>query len=159
MSDWTHLDANGRPCMVDVTAKGLSRRVAIAAGSIRLQAPTIQAIADNTVPKGNVLLVAQIAGIQAAKQTHTLIPLCHPLPITKVDVETSTDASLGRVDVKATVSCTSRTGVEMEALTAVTVALLTIYDMCKAVDKTMEISEVKLLKKTKTALESGGANE
>lgn len=156
MGEFTHLDHKGEPKMVDVSGKPISRREAVAEGYIRLSQSTLEAIKDNTVPKGNVLTVARIAGIQAAKQTHILIPLCHPLPLTKVDV----DAQLGPegVRVEARVVCASQTGVEMEALTAVSVALLTVYDMCKALDKFMEIYGTRLLSKTKVPAGEGGGS-
>ncbi len=141
------MDSNGEARMVDVSDKPVSHREALAEGFISLSALTVASIRDNLVPKGNVLTVAKIAGIQAAKQTHILIPLCHPLPLTKVDVDT--EVLDQGIRIQAKVRCSSQTGVEMEALTAVSVALLAIYDMCKALDKSMEISGIKLLKKTK----------
>jgi len=149
----THLDGEGRASMVDVSGKKPQLRVARAEGRIRLAESTVALIRENRTPKGSVLSTAQIAGIQAAKQTHHLIPLCHPLPLTKVDVELHLE-DLG-IRVESRVVCTGRTGVEMEALTAVSVALLTVYDMCKAVDKHMEIGEIRLLEKTKTDLADG----
>lgn len=148
MKRLTHIAADGRAQMVDVSAKPLSTRTAIAEGRIILARETVSLIRRNEVAKGDVIATARLAGIQAAKRTAHLIPLCHTIPLSevKIDIELSKDA--------ATVSCTARTvaqtGVEMEALTGVSVALLTIYDMCKAVDKQMVIGEVRLLKKTKT---------
>jgi cyclic pyranopterin phosphate synthase len=153
MGKLSHVDERGRPRMVDVSDKGLSERRAEAAGFIRLAPETVRLIGADAIAKGNVLVCAELAGIQAAKQTATLIPLCHPLPLTGIAVE----CILGPAGVAAhsTVRCTERTGVEMEALTAVAVALLTVYDMCKAVDKAMVISDVKLLSKTKRAAAGG----
>jgi len=148
--EFTHLDGEGMPCMVDVTPKVVSFRVAEATGSILMAASTIEAVRENRVKKGNVLAVAVVAGIQAAKQTSSLIPLCHPLPLTRVDVVPRVEDD--RIVVNATVACSSQTGVEMEALTAVSVALLTIYDMCKALDKGMEMVGVRLVSKSKTPL-------
>lgn len=156
MGEFTHLDQKGEPKMVDVSGKPVSRREAVAEGYIRLSQSTLEAIKDNSVPKGNVLTVARIAGIQAAKQTHILIPLCHPLPLTKVDVDAQ--LVLDGVRVETRVVCASQTGVEMEALTAVSVALLTVYDMCKALDKSMEIHGTRLLSKTKVPVQEGGVS-
>jgi cyclic pyranopterin phosphate synthase len=147
MKELTHLDARGRPSMVDVTGKVVSYRVATARGFIRLQPETIRLVEANQIAKGNVLITAEIAGIQAAKHTAMLIPLCHPLPLTRVKVEARIEAE--GVAVQSEAKCTERTGVEMEALTAVAVALLTVYDMCKAVDTRMVISAVELVSKTK----------
>ena len=144
----SHMDKQGRPRMVDVGGKPLSHRIARASGRIRLQPHTIQLIRANKMGKGNVLTTADLAGVQAAKHTASLIPLCHTLTLSKVHVETVLEAEGARVT--AEVRCTGQTGVEMEALTAVSVALLTIYDMCKAVDKTMEISRIRLVEKKKT---------
>lgn len=151
----THLDAAGKAQMVDVGGKPLSRREAVAEGYITLQKSTLQAIADETVPKGEVLGTARIAGIMAAKRCGELIPLCHPLPVESVEVdfdlpELKPDGQEPvRLRVKATTKITAKTGVEMEALTAIAVAALTIYDMCKAIDKTMVIGEIRLISKTK----------
>jgi len=151
----THLDSQGRAQMVDVGAKPVSAREAVAEGFITLQRSTIQAIADEKVPKGEVFGTARIAGIMAAKRTGDLIPLCHPLPVESVEVafdipELEPDGNEPvRVRIKATTRITGKTGVEMEALTAVSVAALTIYDMCKAIDKTMVIDGIKLLSKKK----------
>jgi cyclic pyranopterin phosphate synthase len=148
MTELSHVDGDGRAVMVDVSGKPLQRRVAKASGRIRMDAKTVSLIAENQIKKGDVLTVAEIAGIQAAKKTSELIPLCHPLPISKIDVDT--DLGEDSVAVTATAACVGQTGVEMEALTAVSVALLTIYDMCKAVDKGMTIGEIVLLEKRKT---------
>ena len=158
MKRLTHIGTDGRAQMVDVSAKPMSKRRAVAAGKIRLQRETLDLIASNQIAKGNVLATARIAGIQAAKQTAQLIPLCHPLPLgdVKIDVVTSNNGA----EVQCTAQTIAQTGVEMEALVGVTVALLTIYDMCKAVDKEMQISDVRLLSKTKQTVhsaESGAA--
>lgn len=143
----THTDDQGKASMVDISAKAPSQREAVAAGHIKLQPPTIQLIRDNLVKKGDVLAVARIAGIQAAKQTQHLIPLCHQIALTGVSVDFVTgDDSITATAVAKTFG---QTGVEMEALTAVSVALLTIYDMCKAVDKTMRIEGIHLVSKSK----------
>jgi len=146
----THIAADGRVRMVDVSGKPLSARVAIASGQIKVKPETVNAIAQNQIAKGNVLAAAQIAGIQAAKRTAELIPLCHPLPLSDIDVEFETNAEV--ITATCTARTTAQTGVEMEALTGVVIALLTIYDMCKAIDDAMEISSVRLLKKTKRAV-------
>jgi cyclic pyranopterin phosphate synthase len=148
MSELSHIDETGKARMVDVGHKNEQLRIAVARGFIKLQPETVMLIRENQVKKGDVLTVAQIAGIQAGKKTSDLIPLCHPLPITKIEVQTVLEEN--GVTVKAEARCIGQTGVEMEALTAVSLALLTIYDMCKAVDKTMEITEIKLVEKTKT---------
>jgi len=137
--------------MVDVSPKPHQKRTAIASGKILLAPNTLTLINDNAIKKGDVLTVARIAGIQAAKQTANLIPLCHTLLLSKVDVETT--VTTDGVDVTATVICQGQTGVEMEALTAVSVALLTIYDMCKAVDKQMTIGNITLNEKTKESIQ------
>jgi len=151
VSELSHVDDGGRPRMVDVGQKPIQRRTARAAGRITMAPSTVELIARNRAKKGDVLTVAQIAGIQAAKRTAELIPLCHPLTLDLVRVE----LSLAEDGVSATseVRCTGRTGVEMEALTAVSVALLTVYDMCKAADKGMRIGEVVLVEKTKHDVE------
>ena len=146
----THITADGRVRMVDVSGKALSARVAIASGQIKVKPETVSAIAQNQIAKGNVFAAAQIAGIQAAKRTAELIPLCHPLPLSNIDVEFETNAKV--ITATCTARTTAQTGVEMEALTGVVIALLTIYDMCKAIDDAMEISSVRLLKKTKRAV-------
>jgi len=144
---FTHVDNQGKAEMVDVSTKPISQRLARASGSIQLNPHTIELIKDNQLKKGDVLSVAKIAGIQAAKQTSNLIPLCHPLLLAKIDLTFSIHAN--HIQVESLVKCTGTTGVEMEALTAVSVALLTIYDMCKAVDKNMKLNEITLLEKTK----------
>jgi cyclic pyranopterin monophosphate synthase len=148
MSGLTHLDAEGRARMVDVSAKDPTRRVAVAAGSVLMQQGTLNLIRSGGVAKGDVLAVARLAGIMAAKRTPDLIPLCHPLALDQVDVELACDPARAAVDITATCRVTGRTGVEMEALTAVSVAALTIYDMCKAVDRGMRITEIRLIKKS-----------
>lgn len=147
MKRLSHVGADGRAQMVDVSAKAMSRRVAVASGKISLQAGTVELIRGNAIAKGDVFATARVAGIQAAKQTAHLIPLCHTIPLGDVRIE------IGLLRDGAEVTCTAttiaQTGVEMEALIGVSVALLTIYDMCKAVDKEMSISDVRLLEKTK----------
>ena len=147
MKKLTHVGRDGRAQMVDVSAKPLSKRRAIARGKIQLQRATLDLIAKDQIAKGNVFATACIAGIQAAKQTAQLIPLCHTLPLSEVNVDIV--ASNDGAEVKCTAQTIAQTGVEMEALVGVTVALLTIYDMCKAVDKRMTIGHVKLLEKKK----------
>lgn len=143
----THLDDEGRIKMVDVGYKSDTERAAVAKGEVRMQPETLRCIAEDNAPKGDVLTTAQIAGIMAAKRTHELIPLCHPLPLTQVDVDFEIDEAASRIEITATARCTGKTGVEMEALTAVSVAALTIYDMAKAVEKTMRIGEIRLVRK------------
>ena len=143
----THLDEAGRAQIVDVTEKAVTAREATAAARVRMQPETLLAIMDGEIPKGDVLAVARIAGIQAAKKCADLIPLCHPLPLTHVDIDFTIDTERACIDVEVRAETVSRTGVEMEALTAVQVALLTIYDMCKAVDRAMVIGDVRLLEK------------
>ena len=152
MKKLTHIGADGRAQMVDVSAKPLSKRRAVARGRIRLQRETLDLIARDQVAKGNVFATARIAGIQAAKQTAQLIPLCHTLPLGEINIDIA--ASKDGAEVKCTARTIAQTGVEMEALMGVTVALLTIYDMCKAVDKQMAITEVRLLEKTKQTVRS-----
>ena len=147
MSELTHLDKDGRASMVDVGHKDTTSREAVAEGSVYMAPTTLAAIRDGAVPKGDVLSSARIAGIMAAKRTPDLIPLCHPLPLTKISVEFEIDEEETRVIIVATVRCQGRTGVEMEALTAVSVAALTIYDMAKALEKTMTIGDIRLLQK------------
>lgn len=147
MSDLTHLDASGQANMVDVSEKEVTSRVAIAEGRIVTRPETIAIIRDGDAKKGDVLGAARLAGIMAAKRTHELIPLCHPLMITKAKVDCVVDEALPGVRVTAEVRVGGQTGVEMEALTAVSVACLTIYDMVKAVDKEMQIEGVRLLEK------------
>ena len=147
MKRFTHISRDGRVQMVDVSAKPTTKRKAIAIGTIRLQRKTLDLIAKDQIAKGNVFATARLAGIQAAKQTAHLIPLCHTLPLgeVRIDIAISKDGA----DVKCTAQTVAQTGVEMEALIGVTVSLLTIYDMCKAVDKRMVISDVHLIQKTK----------
>ena len=144
----THLDKEGRVRMVDVGAKPDTERVAIAKGEVTMRPETLRLIAEKGVPKGDVLAVAQVAGIMAAKRTPDLIPLCHPILLTKVHVEFHIDEAASRIEIAATARSRGRTGVEMEALTAVSVAALTIYDMAKAVEKTMCIGNVHLVYKS-----------
>ncbi|MBV9390632.1 MAG: cyclic pyranopterin monophosphate synthase MoaC [Verrucomicrobia bacterium] len=148
LSEFSHIASDGRIQMVDVSAKQASKRVAIASAFIFLQSETIAAVESNAIGKGNVLLTAQIAGIQAAKRTDELIPLCHSLPIQHAEIEFGVQPN--GIAVSCRTTTTAQTGVEMESLIGATVAALTIYDMCKAVDKAMVISEVKLVSKTKT---------
>jgi cyclic pyranopterin phosphate synthase len=150
MKRLTHVAADGRVRMVDVSAKPLSVRTAIATGKIRLQPETVDLISARRIAKGDVFATARIAGIQAAKQTPQLIPLCHTLPLSDVKIDIIT--SNGGAEVKCTARTVAQTGVEMEALTGVSVTLLTIYDMCKAVDKEMRISDIRLIDKSKTNL-------
>jgi cyclic pyranopterin phosphate synthase len=143
----SHLDDQGRVRMVDVSAKPDSVRSAVARGEVLMQRNTLELIRAGKMKKGDVLTVAQIAGITAAKRTSELIPLCHPLPLSQVEVELALDEALPGVVITATVKTTGKTGVEMEALTAVSVAALTVYDMAKAAEKTMRIQNVRLLEK------------
>jgi cyclic pyranopterin phosphate synthase len=145
--EFSHLDADGTARMVDVGAKPVTRRTAVAGGFVACAPATVRALRDRALPKGDVLTVARIAGIQAAKLTFQLIPLCHGLPLDKVDVDFEIQDR--GVAIRATSVTSAKTGVEMESLTAVTVAALTIYDMCKAVDKEMVIGEVRVVEKTK----------
>jgi cyclic pyranopterin phosphate synthase len=147
MRKLTHLDATGRARMVDVSAKPIQQRTAVARGEIRLLPATVRLIQARRIAKGDVLNTARIAGIQAAKRTADLIPLCHPLAVTHVDVEL--EPGRDRVVITGTATVAAQTGVEMEALTAVAVAALTIYDMCKAADKTMRIGAIRLVSKRK----------
>jgi cyclic pyranopterin phosphate synthase len=150
----THLDAAGRAQMVDVGGKPVTAREAVAEGYVQMAAATLHAIAEQAVPKGEVLGTARVAGILAAKQCGILIPMCHPLPVESVEVDFDVpelepaDGAPVRLYVKSIVRITAKTGVEMEALTAVSVAALTVYDMCKAIDKSMEIGGVRVVKKT-----------
>jgi cyclic pyranopterin monophosphate synthase len=150
MTKLSHVNSDGKANMVDVSHKPQEKRTAKASGKIWLAAQTVELIHQNGIKKGDVLAVARIAGIQAAKQTSALIPLCHPLMLSKIDVETIVVND--GVEVQSTVICQGQTGVEMEALTAVTVALLTIYDMCKAVDKQMWMGDITLVQKIKEAI-------
>ncbi len=147
MDRLSHIGSDGRAQMVDVSAKPMSARTAIAKGKIKLQRKTLDLISKDRIAKGNVFATARLAGIQAAKQTANLIPLCHTLPLSdvKIDIVSARDGT----DVTCTARTVAQTGVEMEALTGVAVALLTIYDMCKAVDKKMQIADVRLIRKTK----------
>ncbi len=147
MKKFSHIDDKGKANMVDVGDKPMQTRTAVAKGFIRLQPETVKLISENQVKKGDVLTIAEIAGIQAAKKTSDLIPLCHPLQITKADVKAVLMDD--GVEVTAILKCIGQTGIEMEALTGVSVALLTVYDMCKAVDKKMEIEGVRLVEKIK----------
>ncbi len=148
MSELTHFDADGRARMVDVTGKGETVREATARGIVRMKPSTLQMIEQGQVAKGDVLAVAQVAGIMAAKRTPDLIPMCHPLPITGVEMQFLLNAEESSVEIAATVKLAGRTGVEMEALTAVSVAALTVYDMCKAVDREMVIDRIRLVHKS-----------
>jgi cyclic pyranopterin phosphate synthase len=143
----THLDEHGRVRMVDVGDKPDTERIAIARGEVHMKKETLELIRVGQMKKGDVLTIAQIAGITASKRTSDLIPLCHPLPISKVDVDILLDDSLPGVVITATVKVTGKTGVEMEALTAVSVAALTVYDMAKAAEKTMRIQNIRLVEK------------
>ena len=144
---FSHLDSEGAARMVDVGEKPIVRRTAVAGGAVRMSPDTVALLRDTALPKGDVLSTARIAGVMAAKKTPELIPLCHGLNLTSVDVEF--EVGHGHIGITATAHASDRTGVEMEALTAVSVAALTVYDMCKAVDKSMAIEEIKLLEKTK----------
>jgi cyclic pyranopterin phosphate synthase len=143
----THLDESGRARMVDVSDKDVTRREATARATVLMQPATARLIASGGVAKGDVLAVAQVAGVMAAKRTPDLIPLCHPLPISGVDMTFELDTEHAQLVIRATVRVTSRTGVEMEALTAVSVAALTVYDMCKAVDRGMTLTNIELVHK------------
>jgi cyclic pyranopterin phosphate synthase len=147
MNRFSHIGSDGRAQMVDVSAKPMSARNAIAKGKIKLQRKTLDLISKDQITKGNVFATARLAGIQAAKHTANLIPLCHTLPLSDVKIDIA--GARGGAEVTCTASTVAQTGVEMEALTGVAVALLTIYDMCKAVDKKMQIADVRLIKKTK----------
>lgn len=147
MSQLTHLDADGHARMVDITDKAITQRVAVAEGFISMQPQTLRLIIEGGHKKGDVLAVARIAGIQAAKKCSELIPLCHPLLLSSIVVECEADTANQRVVIRATCKLAGQTGVEMEALTAASVAALTIYDMCKAVDKTMEIGGIHVVEK------------
>jgi len=144
----THIDSGGRPRMVDVTGKADTNRVAVAKGLVRMQPATFRLIRQGGISKGDVLAVAQLAGIMAAKKTPDLIPLCHPILISSVNIEFQPDEKQSAVEITATVESTGKTGVEMEALTATAVAALTIYDMCKAVDRGMKIENIRLVRKS-----------
>ena len=144
----SHLDASGRARMVDVGDKRVSERVCVARGEVRMAAETLALVSEGRVPKGDVLATARLAGIQAAKRTHEWIPLAHPLPLDAVEVDLEPDPDGARVRVEARVRAHARTGVEMEALVAVSAAALTVYDMCKAVDRGMTLEAVRLVSKT-----------
>lgn len=148
MEELTHINEQGRARMVDVTGKAVTRRTAVARGEVHMNKETFKRIKAGNIQKGDVLAVAQVAGIQAAKHTWELIPMCHPLPLTGIDLTFALPEDPYRVEITAAVSCTGVTGVEMEALTAVSAAALTIYDMCKAVQKDMRIENIRLLSKT-----------
>ncbi len=154
MPELSHLNERGEASMVDVGGKPVQRREATARGCIHMAEATRAAIVDGELPKGDVLAVARIAGIQAAKKTADLIPLCHQLPLSKVAVGFDSTAVAGAIVITCTVRTDAKTGVEMEALTGVSVAALTIYDMCKAIDKQMEIGGIELVEKTKSDLEN-----
>ena len=149
MRKLTHIDTHGEASMVDVSAKPVMFREAVAAGEVRVQRSTLKLIESQTIAKGNVLAAARLAGILAAKKTGELIPLCHPLPLTHCEVNFDIPKSRDRIVITAAARIAAQTGVEMEALTAVSVAGLTIYDMCKAVDKRMRITAIRLVSKTK----------
>jgi cyclic pyranopterin phosphate synthase len=149
MSKLTHIDSQGEATMVDVSSKPIQLREAVAAGEITLQRSTLDLIECNQIAKGNVLSVARIAGIMAAKKTGELIPLCHPLPITHCEVHFEIPPSRDKILITASAKIAAQTGIEMEALAAVSIAALTIYDMCKAVDKSMTIGNIRLVSKTK----------
>ena len=144
----THLDDQGNAKMVDVGDKDITSREAVARGHVSIQPETLRRIKEGLMKKGDVLTIAQLAGILGAKKTSELIPLCHPLPLDRVDVDLELDEKEGRINITATAKTTARTGVEMEALTAVSVAALTLYDMCKSVDRGMRIEAVRLVKKS-----------
>jgi cyclic pyranopterin phosphate synthase len=148
MAEWTHLDAQGHARMVDVGDKDTTARRAVARAFVYMQAETLQAIVAQHVAKGDVIQVARIAGIMAAKQTSSLIPMCHPLSLTHISVDLWTEAEMSRVRIEAEVRNIGQTGVEMEALTAATVAGLTVYDMCKSMDRGMRITDVELVYKS-----------
>jgi len=147
MRKLSHLDNEGKATMVDVSEKSPTKREAVARGSVHMKPETLQLIMDNAIEKGDVISVARVAGIMGAKKTSELIPLCHPLNVTSIAVEITVHEARSLVDVEATAKPIGQTGVEMEALTAVSVAALTVYDMCKAVDKEMVISGIMLMKK------------
>ena len=149
MKKLSHINASGEASMVDVSAKPVMRREAVARGEIRLQRPTVRLIQGQKVAKGNVLAAARLAGILAAKKTGELIPLCHPLPLTHCEVNFEIPKNGDRIVITASAKIAAQTGIEMEALAAVSVAALTIYDMCKAVDKKMVIGAIRLISKTK----------
>jgi cyclic pyranopterin phosphate synthase len=148
MTKLIHIDEQGRARMVDVSDKGVSRRIAVARGAIEMRPETLALILEDKIEKGDVFSVARVAGIMAAKKTSDLIPMCHPLNITSVEINLNPQENPARVEIEAAVRVDGKTGVEMEAMTAVCAAGLTIYDMCKAVDREMTISEIRLVKKS-----------
>ena len=148
MPDLTHLDRDGNAVMVDVTAKDETLRIAKAACSVLMKRKTLEAITGSKIKKGDVLSIAQIAGITGAKRTSDLIPLCHPLSLSSAELKLTVDIERNAIDVVSTCKITGRTGVEMEALMAVSVAALTVYDMCKAIDRNMRITDVRLIHKS-----------
>ena len=148
MSDFTHFDNDGNAIMVDVSDKSQTERIASAKGSVIMQPETLALIMEGNLKKGDVLGVAQLAGIMGAKQTSNLVPLCHPLALTSVKVELTCNQATNAVDISATCKLKGRTGVEMEALSAVSIAALTVYDMCKAVDKGMHLTNIRLVNKS-----------
>ena len=148
MSDFTHFDNDGNAIMVDVSDKSQTERIASAKGSVIMQPETLALIMEGNLKKGDVLGVAQLAGIMGAKQTSNLVPLCHPLALTSVKVELTCNLATNAVDISATCKLKGRTGVEMEALSAVSIAALTVYDMCKAVDKGMHLTNIRLVNKS-----------
>lgn len=147
-SQLTHLTDRGEARMVDVADKAVTKRTAVAGGQVRMSLSTLEAILAGNAPKGDVLSTARIAGIMAAKQTANLIPLCHPLPLSQVSVELIPDRELPGIQIRSTVTIKAETGVEMEALTAVSIAALTLYDMAKALEKSMQIEKIRLISKT-----------
>ena len=148
MEELTHIDTLGRPRMVDISQNPDTQRQAVARGLVRMKASTLERLKEGALPKGDVLTVAQLAGIMAAKQTPNLIPLCHPLLIGEIIIDFNLDEDSNSVEITSTVKSTGKTGVEMEALTATAVAALTIYDMCKAVDRGMRIENIRLIRKS-----------
>ena len=144
----SHIDDTGRARMVDVSAKADTAREAVARGNVRMQPETLALVQSGGLPKGDVIATARLAGVMAAKRTHELIPLCHPLLLTDIDVEITPDEAAASLEISATVRTTGKTGVEMEAMTAVSVAALTVYDMCKAVDRGIRIEGVRLVRKS-----------
>lgn len=154
---FTHLDEQGKARMVDISGKPRVRRTAVAAGRIHMAVETVRAIRESTVAKGDVLAVARVAGIMGAKKTHEIIPLCHAIEIDSVQVDFELEES--SIAITATAICTDKTGIEMEALTAVSTAALTIYDMCKAIDKAMTIGEISLVEKRKEQPAAEGSGE
>ena len=148
MARFTHFDEHGKARMVDVSGKAETDRAAVATGSVLMAPATLELIREGAAKKGDVLAVAQLAGIMAAKRTSDLIPLCHPLPLTSVEVVLDCDPSRNAVDIRATCRTTGKTGVEMEALTAASVAALTVYDMCKSVDRAMVLTDIRLVHKS-----------